>query len=559
VNVTAFLAVLAVPFALVTLFFFDPVTNALRGHPFLHADLVHALANGALKPEESQLAGLAVGYPWGGHVMQAALSWTLGTSPVANYRWTNLLWLVAGTLLLAKIAGVVGGSLRARVLTTVWALFAVNAIGFVLAEFVASPTFSTQYPVLGDFSYTPLLRKYTLWNQHPFGHALFAGILFFLVHDDDVAFSKSAVLLMSVMAVGLAFIFPTFMPAVATALFARLVVDVYRRRSNIDSSFVVRRVRSLGAVGLVGGLATLATLWLVGEDRSAGTGLTFSSAWLLKTKSVEMLVVLSPLLAGAVLYVRARVRAAGVGAGAAVLIAAGLMSAALYVIVQLTHGIEYKLVFTAAMCLAPAAAVGVDRWLGDHGRARGGAYAVLVLSLVGASGYALVHGRPTGPSPFPIQLNEFRTQLPEGHSLTQAVRAIAQGTTVSTVIVVDSIDVHLPVFVERSLYAPPQTDEIMHGVEMRNRFILGTNRGYGYEIVDQRLAITKELFRAARSRQRLDALTEIMRLGRPIALLIDLSVHSGLLSTLRESGTGHLLHRDARWVVWLCEPGARGV
>ncbi|MGH7713051.1 MAG: hypothetical protein ACREOG_17295, partial [Gemmatimonadaceae bacterium] len=197
-----YLLALAVPVGILMLFLQDPAQNALRGHPFLHADLVHSLANGFLRVEEAQLAGTTVGYPWGGHVMQAALSWIWGTSPVGNYRWTNLVWLLAGVLLLAQVTGAVGGGLRARVLTVVWALFAVNAVGYTLSEFIFPQALSNQYPVFGDFSYTPVLRKYSLWNQHPFGHGLFAGILYFLARDDAAAFSKAATALVSVMAIG---------------------------------------------------------------------------------------------------------------------------------------------------------------------------------------------------------------------------------------------------------------------------------------------------------------------------------------------------------------------
>ncbi|MGH7713834.1 MAG: hypothetical protein ACREOG_21300, partial [Gemmatimonadaceae bacterium] len=333
-----------------------------------------------------------------------------------------------------------------------------------------------------------------------------------------------------------------FMPAVAVALFARLAFDVYRQRANADVASIKRSVLSLGTIGVLGGAATVAALLIVGEDRAAGTGLALSSAWQLKTKSIGMLVVFAPFLVASLMSLRNRPRTPL--RHLPVLVLGGILSLALYVVFALSHGIEYKLVFTAMMCLAPAAAIGFDKLLGGRGGVRAAVYALLILFFVATGAHSMISGRPTAPTPFPLRLSEFRSQLPQGHDLTASVTAIARSTPPNTVVVVDSVDFHLPVFTERSLYAPPHTNAIMYGVEMRNRFILGTNRGYGYEFVDQRLATTRQLFRSSAPRERLEALEQIQQLGRPTAVLVELSRHAELLATLTENGAGRLLHRD---------------
>ena len=544
-----------VPVGLLFFYFHDLAANALRAHTFLHADLVYGLADGDLKVEDAQLAGLTSGYPWGGHVHQAVVSHLWGTSPVANYAWTNLLLLVGGITLMACVTGRLGGGGMARLLTIVWVLFAVNAVGHGLREFVVPEELARTYPVWGDGRFTPWMRKYSLWNQHPHAQALFAGILYFMMAPRSEAYARSALFLVCVMAAGLAAIYATFMPAVGVLLAARLAWDVFER----DDRSLVRRLREsvppLAVIGVVGILATLGVLWVVGEDRAAGAGLGLSSMWELKVKSAETAISFALLFAGVLALLAARRRALPERWG--VLLLAGLASALLFVVVSIRGRIEYKFVFTAAMCLAPLAALGFDAWIARRGSLVATLYALVLLFMVAAGADKFIRLRYTGDWDLTIRVDEFTTRLAAGHELEGAVERILERTSPRTVLAVDSAEVHLPIFTRRSLYAPPRIERPLLGVDLGHDLLLAQNRGYGEDILERRLAVTRRLFRAETSAERIEALEEIRRLGRPVAVLLEPDRHAGLLETLLALERGETIYRNPRWAVWVEDDGAR--
>lgn len=548
----------ALPIGVLLRYFRDPAEQASRAHFFLHADVVYGLANGVLKLEEAQLAGLTLGYPWGGHVQQALLSWVWNTAPVANFQWTNFILLIACVGLMAHVTGRLGGGLRARLLTMVLVLLAVNALGYTLRN-VVSPELVQQYPIWGDSRFTPWLRKYALWNQHPHGHVLFTGILYFMFAPRSEAYSKSAVALVSILAAGLAVIYPTFMPAVGALILARPVADYYEGQPATLRATLQRAALPLGFIALVSLLMTVGTLAVVGEHRAAGTGMSFSGWWGIRRKTIASAISLSPLLLGVGVLLFARWKESLTRWSLPLL--GGLASVVLYVAFTFVDGIEYKFMFTAAMCLAPLAALGIDGSLSRPGRARHAGYALLLLFLVAAGADKMIGETGGQRARMVLRVDEFALRLAEGHELHPSVEAIRTGTAANTIVVVDSVDVHLPTFVQRSLFAPPHTEAVLSGAGQRAAHLLANNRGYGSEVVDRRQGVTRRLFRSRDSADRLAALREIQRLERPVVVLLDVDRHSELMETLVGAGSGRVLHTDRRWAAWLSErpaPGSEG-
>jgi len=372
-----------------------------------------------------------------------------------------------------------------------------------------------------------------------------------MVAPRSEAFSKSAVVLVWVMVAGLAAIYPVFMPAVAVLLMARFASDAWGRPTGGVRKFIGNNI-PLGTIALVGAVGSIVTLAVVGEHRAAGAGIGLASYWLLKVKSVQSLIVLMPLLAATSMLFLTRRKELAPRSG--VLFFAGVASALLYLVLSIRGAMEYKFMFTTAMFLAPLASIGFDSFLEGRGRLRVMGYALLLLLFVGTAADKFIYGRYMGPTPLEIRIDEFPVRLPEGHELERSVEAIIGETTPNTVVVVDSLDIHLPVFVQRSLFAPPLTDERFIGVDLKNDFLLGNNRGYGYEVVYERQAVTRRLFRSEYAEERLSALEEIRRLQRPVVVLLELNRHSELLETLTASQAGEILHTDGRWATWLVEP-----
>src|SRR5215813_4136513 len=131
-TLVACLLVLALPLVLLGIQFRDPQVKAYTGHAWMQADVIYALANGDLIPEEMDLAGIRLVYPWAGHVYEAIRSYVLGSSPLVNYGWNNLFALLVIGGLVAGLAAELGGGRLARVSSIACLFFGVNFAGYIL-------------------------------------------------------------------------------------------------------------------------------------------------------------------------------------------------------------------------------------------------------------------------------------------------------------------------------------------------------------------------------------------------------------------------------------------
>jgi hypothetical protein len=542
-----------VPLALLASLWSDRATAAVSAHAFLHSDIVYAIANGGLRLEEAQLAGLTLGYPWGGHVHQAVTSSLLGMAPSAAYPLTNLLWLVAAVALIAHVTGALGGTPRARLIAVVALVFGVNAAGYVIATYVLPEAAALRLPIWGDERYTPWLRKYLFWSQHPFAHALFAGCIYVVATVRQQRLPRGAFILLLALGVGLAFVYPPLVPPLLALIAARLVVAAMQDRAGATTL-----ARQLSIAAMLVALATAIVLRVIALDRHAGIGLGFSDAWNLKIKLAESVVVLAPLGVAVLLALVRRAAADAVAAWTLVLAAAG--SAGLYALFSVPPGRnEYKFVLTAAMCLAPLAALGADAFLARGGRWRAALAGTVLLGVVGSGVHALTRERGSG-SPDPVlRLNAFRVTLDSAHHQAASLATVATRTPTNTIVLVDSSDVHVPTFTQRAMFAPPLMNVEFRGVGLRTLELLESVRGYGADAVAQRQAVARQFFQARAAHDRMDALRAIQSLRRRVGVLLEQQRQRTLTQLLADSAGGTILHRDARWAVWFWSPADTGI
>lgn len=553
---TAAACVWGVPLAVLALLWSDRATAAISAHAFLHSDIVYAIANGGLRVEEAQLAGLTLGYPWGGHVHQAVSSSILGVAPSAAYPLTNLVWLIAAAALIAHTTGALGGSPRARLLTVVALLFGVNAVGYVLGSVLLPESTALRLPIWGDDRYTPWLRKYLFWSQHPFAHALFAGCIYAVSTIRRNRLPSGTFTLLLVSGIGLALIYPPLVPPALALLGARLVLVTVR--AGDDRAAASTLARQLSLVAILIALATAIVLRVIGLDRNVATGLGFSDSWHVRIKLAESVVVLAPLGAVALVALVRRVASDAFAVWALVLAAAA--SAGLYALFSVPPGRnEYKFVFTAAMCLAPLAALGAESFLARGGRTRVVIAGIVVAGLMGSGVHALTRERSRGLPDLVLQLDAFRLKLDSAHHQAASLASVAEHTPLNTIVLVDSSDVHVPTFTQRAMFAPPLMNVTFRGVGLRTSELLESVRGYGADAVAQRQDVTRRLFQADAAHERLSALRVVQALQRPVGVLLEQRRQRMLTQLLADSAGGVFLHRDAHWAVWFWSPADTGV
>ncbi|MGQ0538033.1 MAG: hypothetical protein ACT4R6_03725, partial [Gemmatimonadaceae bacterium] len=280
-----------------------------------------------------------------------------------------------------------------------------------------------------------------------------------------------------------------------------------------------------------------------------------SARWEVVFKSLESLVAVLPLAVPAGYYLAVRRRVLGDRVGVALL--GALASVALFVLFSIPGGRnEYKFMFTAALSLAPLAALGVEAFLERGGRRRAALVAGALLFLLASGADGLLRGRYAGPTPLAVRGERFGLRLADGHPLNGSLGALAERTPANTVVLVDSADVHVPVFARRALYAPPLGEAAYWGVGLRAADLLGDIRGYGRDVLAERRGAVRRLFESAAPGEVVPALRAVASLGRPVAVLLSQSRHRRLTRTLMDSLGGEVIQRDSLWAVWLWRPAS---
>lgn len=162
-TVIPHLLLLLVPFTLVLTRYVDPQLRAYAGgHVWMHTDVIYMLSNGQLLLEEPDLAGVRLGYPWLGHVFQAVVSSLLGQSPVFNYSWTMLFWLVCICLIASKIVKELGGNELSSATAMIWLCFGINFVGYTLQQMILGD--GVQLGFWGDYRYSPWVSYFMGFN-----------------------------------------------------------------------------------------------------------------------------------------------------------------------------------------------------------------------------------------------------------------------------------------------------------------------------------------------------------------------------------------------------------
>ena len=549
-SVLAWTAALAIPLAcLIVPMLLWPQDRLFWSHSWMHSDLVYALAGGALRPEEPELAGVAVSYPWVGHIYQALLSRSISSPPFASYMWTNLVCLAAILVFVSEITRALGGGIWARCGAVVALLFGVNAVGYWLGE--AHQALDSSLPsVFGDWRYTPWLWKFRFFSQMPIALGACAGVAYLLTGLRGSRQGVGELVLLGSVLLALGLAYALLLPVAYSLVLGHLLVTA----PLLGHRPWPERLRPWigpGIVLAVVGLISIGHAVFVRQDTVGGTGMALSAASAFGRKMIVSAIVTLPLLAAVIAVLRSlwpRQRAR-VGP----LLVGGLGSLMLFAVLAIPNwSNEYKFVFTAALCLAPIAGLAIEpcvRWLG-----RGALPAVLIVSFMLAARFAfkaqgkLENRTRNQPS---IISSRFDVRLTPGHPLAPATDAIRTSTPRNTIVVAEGSRLHLPTLVQRSFYVPPAQKHGHAGVSMLSLSILLNPRAHDPVLVRRRVAELRGLFDASDERARASSLRRMLSLGRPLAILLNVERHVMLDRWLGTQASAEVVQRDSRSAVWL--------
>ncbi len=521
------------------------------GHAWTYADSAYAIARGDLIPDDSELAGFRMGYPvWGEGIYIAILCWLAETPPMYGYALAHFTWLVVVFALVAGVVRELGGGNLAQWVSGLWLFFGVNPFGDVLKLSVSGVQALSTLDIWTDPRYAPWVLKYYGRNTMPVVLGMFAALLYVLIRMQRQGRKAETVTVAALLLVGIGVLYPILFPAACGLIGAAAMVEIYEtwklRRRIVGAPILIWG----GVLAVAAGVTVLELNFLV-EGRAAGMPMHVSSLGGMLRKTLKSLIVFFPLLLGLMLVGRRCWNAHRCTTG--LLLVGAFASAMLHIAFLLPYwNNEYKFIFTAAICLAPFACLATERVVARCGPLAtalvlGGIAVVLVAP---AAREMLDWGVPESglKRPPAIDTSSFYLRLQPTEKFAGLCDAARERTPSNAVLVASKTDVHLPTLTARSQYVPPE-NRTFAGVDQGADALVTKIKGFSYEVLAQRRATLRQFYGDDDS-AREKALEEILRLGRPVAVVVQ--DQAGLEKWLQLRGA--VVYSHDRLSLWLIAP-----
>jgi hypothetical protein len=552
---------LAVAFAFLAPQIVNPQMRSYTGHAWMHTDVAYMLANGELRLQDPELAGISLAYPWAGHAYQGILSYLVKSPPPVSFIWTNLFWLLFIYALCAGIVGELGGNSFARVTSIIWLSFGVNAVGFVLEQVAERLLGGHYFFITGDPRYTPWLRKFFFFEQEPYALAIVAALAYLTVRSGEKDLSRTQVVLAGSLLCAIAILYPVLFPAAAAIVVAKVIALIYRRFT-LKQPWLDRQVLSLAAILVGVGILELVTVQFLSRHTLPGA-ISISGVRAIVRKGLTCAVVTSPLLTGLALVVRRYWRQ--YRSASTVLILSALASFFFYSFFSLrgVGGVDYKFMLTAAICLAPFPSLALQPVMNRLGWKALPAYALVTFFLAFPVGFQAHRTWPwlaqegLTVNPPRLDISGFDLRLDEREKFSGLTEAIRARTPVAAILVLENSDLHFPTLTRRRLYVPPDQVRAHPGVNIKSISYLTKNRGYDERMIMDRRQVVRELFESENPILIAKSLARIMDLKRPVAIILEQQRHGALLDWLTKTGMGSSLYEDKGFNLWLVLPKAQ--
>jgi hypothetical protein len=526
-------------------------------HNFMQLDMIYVLARKTLFPEEPQMAGLPLAYPWFSHSYLAVVGWLSDVSP------TYLLCVINPVLMLICVVFWYAASCRLGFHPAV-AFFVVgliglsgNFIGTVWGALISNNASEARRWGMdfGDFRTGPFVHKFNQLQAMNFGLTVFSSLVLVCViacRERVRFFAELVGVLLA--AVGLIYvtIFPVAVLLVG-CLLALMVIPIARDMPAYTRVEIIR----LGIALLLAGLLTYAYMsWMTSKLTKPGMELIISVGPLLRKAVRAGLSLLIPgtLVVYVVLTTFRQRRApilllAGVSVGAILL----------FLFTRMSSGtIEYKFLFCAIITLALLAGGAVDtvaRRQPKMAWAVSGAMVTVLLTLHLFLSYIIEAHYPPNLTDGPrVDEGSFWLSLDPSEADAAWTRAVRERTPEDTIIVVDQTRHHLGSYLARSLLVPVDRGNLKSrvGYAETGEYNLVTLRGYPQDEFKRRLELIDSLYTATDPGELRQLMQSLRAMNRPIVIHF---ARQGipLLQWLKWEGLGRALFTDRGQEVWFID------
>lgn len=520
----------------------EPNFRRYSWHGLLHTDIVYIFAREALLPEEPELAGVPLAYPWIGHVYWALLAWSADLSPTIIYLVTNLALLAATGVLCYWLARELGASEPTALTVPVILALGTNILGVIGWSIIPPNDNGIWWAILGDLRYAPFLLKFVTFEIMTFGLALYSALIFLCV----IAlrhYGRFELFLTPVVVAAIGALYPNLLPA-AALLLAGLIAVVFLGHRYLGGRYTLRTLLVLlflaGFAVLVGILfVQLYTMSRVSSD------LSISSPAALAKKSVAAGLALAPFAIAAYWTWRSEPNHRRGPLLTLALAAAGAV--ALNLLLRIGGLNEYKFFVAAGFCLAAPAAVGFERVVLKTQRSRWCLLAALpvTLALVMVS-YSVKRIPRHSSQPLDAREGSFWLGLTPDNPEAGWTNVVRTETPPDALLMVKNSEFHSPSFAGRPLLVPFDGNKVHFGYNMESRFNLLDLRRYSPQVFDERRSLLSQVYDINSPTEMDEILTRIRLLGRPVTIVFGPNEGRSFVRWLRMKNIGLEIFADQR-------------
>lgn len=489
-------------------------------HNYLYIDAVYSLSRSqSLVPEEAQMAGYVLAYPWFSQLHTATLGVVSDMAPTFLYCLLNAVQLIALTLCIFSAArDELKLKLPSATLVTTLVFWGQNIPGTIAGFYATGGAYAWAW-LLGDLRTGPFLLKFNNANAMPFGLALLSAVVLLALIAGRAGVLRVGILI-GVLLAAMGTLYPALLPPAGllggvvwmlgtTPLAAGRPRQSRRDLAVFAACLFVAAVISYLYKQIITGELQMAAIWVSDGARM----MTKFNLFI-----VSMILPLIP----ALLYVMRELKRRQyvlLVLGAFVLLCTGLNIA-----FSMGGNIEYKFLYGSAIGLALLAGMYVDRYVTLPPRAAAAASGLLAMLLLAlyikhSYGYkALVPGHiQNGP---PVVEAGYALDLHESEPDAGWTRWVREHTPVDSVVITHQRVHYVGTYLNRTQYVVEDGDDLKRriGYGETAKYNLITLRGYPKDIFEHRLGVVSKLYVAQEEEALQQVMEELRAVGRPIVL-----------------------------------------
>jgi len=489
-------------------------------HNLLYIDAVYSLSRAqGIVPEESQMAGYVLAYPWFSQLYTGAVASVTDIAPTVLYCLLNATQLLAMTLC---IVATLREELKLRwpvsMLAVALVFWGQNIPGTIGGFFAPGGTFAWAW-LLGDMRTGPFLLKFNNANAMPFGLAIMAAVvLLALVARRQTGWQVS--LIFGILLTSMGMIYPALLPPVG--LLSGLVLLLWFMPLAKESPRASRPqllcmlLSLLAAAGLsyiykqiITADLQMSSIWLSSSDRILRKSALFGVSMIL------------PLIPAAIFVIR---RLPHREWNTLALFGFVLICFSLNIAFSMGGNIEYKFLYGGSLGLALLAALFVDRYIKfspmyDVAFACLFTLSLLTLYLKHSYGYRTLVPRYISEGPV-LSERSFALALSETESDAQWTNFVRNKTPLDSIVVTKDRRHHVGTYTNRSFYVAQDDEDLRRRIGYAETVLynLITLRGYPAEEFNRRLQVIELLYGAVSHSDVEFAFNCIKRMGRPVVM-----------------------------------------